>query len=73
MSKSNYHTLYQFFLKRGQYEKIDQEWATDNKDIIRDAGYAAQMHFFPKLTALEDWQADQDLAHLNATCGRGIE
>lgn len=71
MSKSNYHTLYQFFLSRGQYEKIDTEWARENRNLINEAGYAAQMHFFPQLTALEDWQADQDLAHLNATCGRG--
>lgn len=71
MSKSNYHTLYQFFISRGQYEKVDQEWANANRNLVAKGGYSALMHFFPGQTMAEDRQADEDLAHLNATCGRG--
>lgn len=70
MSKSTYNTLYQFFLSRGQYEKIDPIWANENRNLIARGGYAALMHFFPGKTMEEDRQADEDLEHLKSTCGR---
>lgn len=70
MSKSTYSTLYRFFLSRGQYEKIAQDWAEENKNIINEFGYAALMHFFPEQTLAEDKEACEELAYLRATCGR---
>lgn len=71
MSKSNYNTLYQFFLSRGQYDKIDPEWADENYNLIAKGGYPALMHFFPNRTMQEDRQADEDLEYLKSTCGIG--
>ena len=73
MSKSTYDSLYRFFLSRGQYDKIDPKWVLSNADIVVEAGYAAQMHFFPRLTIEQDKLADDELAYLKATCGRGVE
>lgn len=71
MSKSNYNTLFQFFLSRGQYEKIPQDWADANKNLITEKGYGALMYFFPIQVVMDEKEAEENLAYLNATCGRG--
>jgi len=59
-----------FFLRSNRLEKINLEWAYQNKDILQNYYREAFEMFFPAEAQQEYDETEEDLQDLRNSCGR---